>query len=328
MARTSCASIRRPGTSPNGGTTTATSATRRRSASPILVGGMDVTGKDAVLASGHLISGVVSGPSGPIAGAWVTAWQGTCPASLTWKAGSSSDTSGHYSIRVASGTYLINTSMSGYQSEWFDDQLDCSGATPITVGTADVTGKNFVLAPTHNVTGRVTDNSGGVADALVLAQSAGSSCAPPVWIGFARTNGSGDYTLELPDGSYSIMFSDANHVSQFFNGRADCASADPVLVNGADVAGKNAVLTRTYAVTGTVTAAASGAPIAGAFVGAFSGSTFVAATTDDSGHYTVMLPNGTYTLRFDASGMATQWWIGQPTAVAAATFTVTNGVGP
>lgn len=100
---------------------------------------------DFALSSGGSITGQVTDEhSVPIEGAFVDALlaEGCCSFGVTTTAAD-----GTYAIEGLSGSYLVFASASGFASEYYDDTIDTSLATPVTVGSgSDASGIDFVLS--------------------------------------------------------------------------------------------------------------------------------------------------------------------------------------
>ncbi len=115
-------------------------------AMPVAVSDGTVTpGIDFALSSGATISGRVTNETdAPIEGAFVDAIlaAGCCSFGVTMTAAD-----GTYTIEGLSGSYLVFASAGGFASEYFDDTIDTSLATPVTVGPGvSASGIDFALS--------------------------------------------------------------------------------------------------------------------------------------------------------------------------------------
>ena len=115
-------------------------------ATPVVVGvGEDRAGIDAVLARGATISGVVTGPDGPVADVWVSAWG----LDGIGQGGASTAAAGTYTMTgLAPDDYRVAFLPSGEElrPEYFDDQLSARSATVVTIaGTESVLDVDAVL---------------------------------------------------------------------------------------------------------------------------------------------------------------------------------------
>ena len=118
------------------------------SATPVTVTSGNVTGINAQLGTGHFIRGTVTGPGGtPLGHINVDVFT----ASLSYEGGTLSAANGTYSVDVPASdsytvrfvdatTYTYLTGYYGYSNGIYTVAADGSWATPVPVGTSDVTG--------------------------------------------------------------------------------------------------------------------------------------------------------------------------------------------
>jgi hypothetical protein len=205
-----------------------------------------------------------------------------------------SDPGGASAVTNGSGVYTISGLVPGSHS------LTASAASfnPVTSSATVTAGQttqnfNFSLTPTPgSVTGTVTNASGGATLAgATVTDSGGTS---------ATTNGSGVYTLSgLTPGSHTLTAS----ATGFTTSQPQAATVTAAQTT----ANINFALTpvpTTGAVTGTVTSASGGTPIASATVSDSGGAS---TTANASGVYTLSgLPPGSRTLTASASGFTSQ----------------------
>jgi hypothetical protein len=217
----------------------------------------------------HAISGAISGPT--IAGILLT---------LTDPAGAASTTSGvdgRYTFPgLADGAYTVTPSLPGY----YFSPVEAS----VTLDGANVTSVDFVIAPSHVISGYVT---GDVSDGVKVTLS-GAAAAE------TTTDVTGFYQFtELRDGGYVLTPSLDGYL---FN-----PQLLPIALAGADVTTASFVSTLipTYAVTGTI----SGAIAAGVSVQLSSATGTVTTATDGLGVYRFTgLTNGSYMVIPSLSG--------------------------
>lgn len=177
--------------------------------------------------------------------------------------------SGRYDLRLPPGTYTLELSWSGRVVTTVSD---------VVVAGDAVTEVDLALG---GVAGQVTDAGTGDPVPDVTVEVAGT--------GVARTTGAdGRYRLYLAPGTYPLELS--------WSGELVARAAD-VVVEPAAVTGRDLAL---GGVTGRVTDAASGDPLAGARV-TVSG-TGLAADTGADGGYRFYLAPGSYTLDFATFG--------------------------
>ncbi|MHB1569894.1 MAG: carboxypeptidase regulatory-like domain-containing protein, partial [Solirubrobacteraceae bacterium] len=166
-------------------------------------------------------------------------------------------------------------------------------------------GIDATLQTAGAISGRLTDaNTGGpIIGAEVLVFDSGGT-----QVSSATTDAGGGYTVSgLVTGSYDVEFVPQGtqaYISEYYSSSASgSGSATAVSVtDGQTVTGISAALQSGAVISGTVTDASSGKPVAGAYVLAQVGSNYAAsAVTDSGGHYAIGgLTAGTYTVQFEA----------------------------
>ena len=209
------------------------------------------TGVDFSLAptTGSVIGYVTSAADGTaIAGATVSDSGG---------ASTTTDGSGLYTLTgMTPGNHTLTASATDFTTQ----------TQPASVSAGQATGVYFSLTPLPGtVTGTVTNSAGGSAiSGATVSDNGGPS---------ATTDASGTYTLTLAPGSHQLTAS----AGTFATSGPQTASVTP----GNTISGFNFSLTPLPgAVTGTVTSASDGTPVAGATVTDSGGAS---ATTDVSG---------------------------------------------
>ena len=230
---------------------------------------------------------------------------------------------------VPAGSYKLEFSdlSDEWNSEWWEDAASASLATEIdatdgaeltfdavlvSAGAQSSTpSPTPALAPAGQgtISGRVTAPGGaGIAALTVNASPVGGGT-----VGSATTDSSGNYTMDVPVGSYKITFSPATNsqwVWEYYNDVRDYSAATILTVaEGATVANINAQLAQWSQITGKVTAP-GGVGIAGVTVSAnpiVSGLSFI-ATTDSSGNYTLRVHAGTYRIQFTPAASSPWVW--------------------
>ena len=281
--------------------------------------GATTAGIDFALAAGGQIGGTVTnaadGAPIPNVQVRINNAAGTFVGSATTNASGTYLTAG-----LPAGTYYARTgSTLSFVDELYDN-LPCTlssctttTGTPIVVTVGATTGGiDFALVAAGQIGGTVTWAAGGVPIPNVnvrIHNSAGTQ------VGSVNTNASGTYlTSGLPAGTYyartsSLVF--VNVVDELYNNLpctlSNCTTTTgtPIVVTvGATTAGIDFALAVGGQISGTVTNAASGAPIpnvtvrvydsTGAFVGTAINPTNAAGTSVTSG-----LPAGTYHVRTD-----------------------------
>jgi Carboxypeptidase regulatory-like domain len=226
----------------------------------------------------------------------------------------STDSSGAYTLGpgLATGSYFARTRNSqGYIDELYDD-IPCSGGvctvtsgTPIYVTAgATTTGVEFGLATGGRINGAVKDAATGLPLASVeldVFDAAGALVAR------TSTDVSGAYTATgLATGSYYVRTWVGGYMNALYRDVPcpyGCAvtKGDPVSVTaGATTSGIDFALTHGGHISGTVTDAETGLPVANIYVEAYNsdGLSVSYTVTDSSGSYTIdRLASETYYAR-------------------------------
>jgi hypothetical protein len=232
-----------------------------------------------------------------------------------------------YAVAVqADGKILAGGSFTtlGGTTRNFIGRLNADAALPtMSLGTAisvtspvTTSNVNFALSTGGTITGTVTNAAGGALLQNVSIQLYNST---GTLVSSTSTDASGGYTVSgLAPGSYFGKTSNSQgYVDQLFNGKpciggfCSVTTGTPVAVtDGTTTANINFALTAGGVITGTVTAAAGGAPIQGMalFVYNSSGSYIPGVnTTNASGVYTLpTLPPGNYFLGTSSQGFRDQ----------------------
>jgi len=222
-----------------------------------------------------------------------------------------------------------------YASVFYKDAYTPENATPITItGNMTTTNINQVLQIGGSITGTVAAAGSGVGVAgakveVSLADSIQVMGGPGSWSSFkTRTvyaGVDGAYRMDgLPSGAYDVQFIPLSpYIRQWYGGTPHAAllagegstgTGTPVSVAlGTTTPNINAAVMEGGVITGTVTAADTGAPLLGATVTVSSttGDTSVFAYVDMDGRYTTPgLPAGDYKVQFSGSwdsGYLSEW---------------------
>ena len=289
----------------------------------------DVGSKNATLATGLRISGrVTSDGTTGLAGVGVSAFTGGSGATCcTWISGTGTDGLGNYTLVVPAGTYRVQfypPRGSIFISQWW---TGAGGATSFNLAqdiavSADVPGRDALLASGLRITGRVTSAGVGIANVGVSAYVGGSSATCCTWTSGTGTDGLGNYTLVVPAGTYRLQIwppRGSSFLGQWWTAgggvtRFDLAS--DVAVTG-DVSLADIALQSGFRISGRVTdGLGNGLANAGisAYLGGISATccTWVNGTgTDSNGNYALAVPAGTYRLQVFAPYGSTflgRWW--------------------
>jgi hypothetical protein len=211
------------------------------------------------------ISGVVSGPSGPVGAGkvCVTAFKdgGTAMNYYSFQAGSAcTDSSGRYTLGLMYDNYrlqFISQPGSPFKSEWYDNVTVASGYTSSTSLCVKASGDgcstsktaDATLAEGKSISGRVVDSTGGIENVTVHAMSI-SSMGGYMGIGYSRTDSSGNYTIYgLDDGSYTLMFSHEDFGQQWLGGSRENSQTFQLT---SSIVGKNVTLSRGSKISGVI----------------------------------------------------------------------------
>jgi hypothetical protein len=159
-------------------------------------------------------------------------------------------------------------------------------------------------AETGSIAGSISAGGFGIGGIEVCAF--GYEGAPTAGTSFCEEDvSSGYYAIHnVPPGEYLVHFEPGsqNYVAQWWHDQTEYFSASSVTVTpGGVVAGIGAELVAGATLSGTVTAAAGGSPIAGVYVCAYEEGALAerCASTDAAGHYTVPgLFEGTWEVAF------------------------------
>ncbi|HEX9562482.1 MAG TPA: carboxypeptidase regulatory-like domain-containing protein [Gemmatimonadaceae bacterium] len=242
------------------------------STNAVVVAGLTVTANLNLTPQGGSIAGVVTDATtgAPVSGASVSTQPPTSSVST--------NAQGAYTISgAASGTYTVNASRSGY----------APNSVQVTVMAGQTATAGIALTPLPGtLSGTVTDAASGapIAGASVTTQPATTT---------AITNSQGAFTISgVPAGSYNVTASHAGYSPGSANGVVGPGQAVTVNIALAPVPGT---------ISGVITNASNGAPIAGATVSTVPPTATV--TTNAQGSYTIPnVPPGTYTVNATSAG--------------------------
>jgi uncharacterized membrane protein len=215
---------------------------------------------------------------GTIAGTVTNATSGAAISGATVTAGgitTTTDDSGTYSIIIAPGTYTVEASATGYNT-------DSASVTVISGGTVP---QHFPLTPATpgTITGMVTDATSGAAISGAIVTAGGIT---------TTTDASGTYGIIIAPGTYTVEASATGY---------NTVSASLTVISGWTVIQYFHLTPAPGTIAGTVTDVNSAAPISGATVTAGLKTT----TTDTSGNYIITIDPGPYTVTASATGYNT-----------------------
>lgn len=303
----------------------------------VVAAGQDTAGISAQLALAPLnIKGKITedGTNAPLPG---------CVVSASLPGGNSSgyaysDSNGDYEVYglLVPGDYSLHFSCgTEFRSEYFDDVIDYSVLTPVTVSPGTTATANAgLLRYTSFIAGTVTDEPTGIPLGRVNAHA--SQVAGSAWGGEA-TNVCGQYRAGVDAGDYIVGFYPwrGHHADEFYNNAGNSMRATPVNVSpNQTVAGIDAALVPFgTSVTGQVTGPGS-APLQAVVTAAqWNGSSWGAVTSTfsdpETGRYALSnLHPGDYRIKFESLNHAVEIWDegdGAPDYDSGSTITVWDG---
>jgi hypothetical protein len=159
----------------------------------------------------------------PLAGVNVYAWNTT----TNFGTHAITDANGDYRIATpANTTYKIQATVATHQTEYFDNAPSLGSATPVTVGTTQVTDIDLALTPRGVVTGTVISDATGapIPNAVVAAFSPADQYS---YRASTTTASDGSYTLYVDVGTYVLRASTPSglFVAEYWEDTAQFASA-------------------------------------------------------------------------------------------------------
>ena len=279
-----------------------------------IVVGTPLSGIDFSLAPGSALSGTVRDAvtSDPVGGGYVYIYNSTGNyVSSTYLGGD-----GTYRFPgLSAGNYYLTTSIDGYlrkiyggASCSYGESCDATTGTPVAVGTAtDKENVDISVDPAATIAGRVS-NAGtgeGLASKYVYFYNASGT-----YLGYRQTDAMGNYSLSsFAAGTYFawVRFVDG-FIDELFEdipcpSSCTVTNGTPIVVTaGQQASGIDFALSQGGTVTGRVTDATNGQPVANAIVELYdaNGSYADDGTTDADGYYSIGgLGTGIYHARTD-----------------------------
>lgn len=218
-------------------------------------------------------------------------------------------------------------------TQWYPAASSQSGATAQTFAQGQTYTINESLPEVTGIVGKVTDSVTGAAIAGVCVYLYTTAGARATSVPGTCTDGSGNYALAAPAGSYVVGFLDNSgaHVTDWSGNQSSENSATTVTVTAGSEQTVNASMAEVTGVSGVVTDSVTGAPLANICVYPYTtGGTRTADTgtcTNADGSYILPLSAGSYDLAFfdPAGSYQTQWSGGSTTQGGATAVTVVSG---
>ncbi len=225
--------------------------------------GQNITGFDAFLQPGAIISGTVADAHGTPVGGICVQVQGP---RFTF-GGTITRADGTYSINaLPSGSYTVQFSggcgnAGSYAPQFYKGQTNGAAADPVPLIAGQTTaGIDAAMAPGGTVTGVVTGNTGNkLSDVCVRLASQAEAESGPFFGAYVTFTRNGVFRAQnLVPGLYAVNFGCGygyrNFASQWFMAQPDVGSADLVSASpGAITSGINATLQLSGAISGVVT---------------------------------------------------------------------------
>jgi 5-hydroxyisourate hydrolase-like protein (transthyretin family) len=242
------------------------------------------------------------------------------------KASAATDAAGRYTLTVPAGSYrvLAFDPTGAYATSFYPDAESFETSTLLDVQTS-ATNINFQMFRGGIIAGTITSKSVALSGITIAAYNPDGTTR-----GFTRSDATGHYQLVLPPGTYRLAaFDDAKHyLTAFYSDAVSFAAANPVAVLATQTTTANFALSEGAKVSGVISDARSGAPIANAVVAFYvNGVIASSATTDDAGVYSAVLPAGGYRIvAFDPAGAyAATYLNGAESFDGASVFTLLAG---
>lgn len=250
------------------------------------------------LAAGETLAGTISGTvrsaetGQPLAGKVVQAYD----TAGFLQATTNSDATGLYILsNVPNGNYrLLAFDPDGIYATMFDANAESFETTRVTaVGTAPVV-RDFALVVGGTIAGAVTlANGSPVASATVEVYNLSGTRR-----GFTTTAADGSFSLVLPPGEYKLVAfdTDPSHAFTFFRDARTFADATRVSVGRSQTSAISFALPLAGRISGRIVEGATGLPLNGITVYAYtpSGALIATTTTGSNGAFSFSLPPGDY----------------------------------
>ena len=268
--------------------------------------GASVTGRNAVLDVGAIISGNVKGaPATNLSGVTVTALSSTGR-----QTSASTDASGNFTVMgLRAGSYTLKYDSNGiYVDEWWNNKASQATADYFPVATASANigwDANLAVGATisGNVKGFPTTN---LADAVVTLYESGQRVTS------RNADASGNFSFAgVPPGTYTLKYATAeNYISEWWNNKTSLAAADTFSVTTGAYPSRDAVLAVGSTISGNVKGPGS-VNLEDVVVLACTATDVCefSDNTDASGNYSIGgLVAGQYRLRFSLTGYGKEWY--------------------
>ena len=242
----------------------------------------------------------------------------------------STDASGRYSLILPAGTYrvLAFDPQGTYATGFYNEASSFETSNALTLAATDDVTANFILVRAGRLTGVVHSTEGTALSSMIVAAYNEDGSRR----GFTMTDSAGGYTLVLPPGTYRVAAYDdtAVYAVQFFREKSSFESADRITVTAGFTTGAvDFSLPQSARISGRVTDAATGSPLGGIMLTAFSGSgrVLASAKTATDGSFDFAVPPAAFRLTAsDPAGIyATSYYVDASSFEAAQPFDLAPG---
>jgi hypothetical protein len=278
---------------------------------------------DASMKAGAIVTGIVSGADtgAPLAGICVEASRaGTATKRAI------TDSNGGYTLALSDGDWGVHFEDCRSQPIYLP-----TGAMAHIDGVQSRTvALNVSMQRGGTISGHVTDDVTGMPIANICVSGPGPKSA--------LTDATGSYTVtDVPTGRFWMTFSDCAgtrpgylYAHEYYHHAATYQDATEIAVNAPSNTVVDETLIRSGSISGTITDAATGAPLSSIVVRAWQNGAITGdgAVSQSDGTYVLdgLLPGETYKIEFfqGANAYVTQWWNDQATQDQAQTVSVTS----
>ncbi|MFQ5637483.1 MAG: collagen binding domain-containing protein [bacterium] len=230
---------------------------------------------------------------------------------IHWVQKARTDADGNYLVeKLIPGYYVLVAHARGFIGEFYDDTRNYLEATPLNIAEDDtVEAINFGLSEGGTITGTVVTEG----DSLPLARAhvVAALAVNPRFARHGLTDENGDYALEaLPTGSYLVRANAPGYRGEYYDDAKERNAATLVRVEEPEtVSNIDYALDQASAISGVVTNAVDGTPIAKARIRVFKGPVFALrhrhfreTRTDENGEYIIQVRPGDYYVSATARG--------------------------
>lgn len=214
----------------------------------------------------------------------------------TLRGTATSDGTGLYLLTLPAGSYrVLAYDPDGVYATMFDGNAESFETSPLTtVGTSGTVRRDFALITGGTIFGSVTVSSGSpLANAVIEAYNLSGTRR-----GFTTANAQGFFSIVLPPGDYKLVAYDptGSYALSFHREAIAFRDATPITVRARQDSVALFRLQVAAGIIGSVTDAATGLPLSGIDVFAYTaeGSLVSTTTTNANGSFAFSLPPGTY----------------------------------